>query len=233
MNMKLKTKISLSMGLVFLLFSIAIGVALTGMQTTKSRFDSFLGNDLAIAQDATNMYAQGLQIGQALRNIVIDPSNKVAFKNLEMASKEFKKINQRALALESLNAADRKLLEEVAVLREQQIPIQAKILSLAGVNQAAAIEAVSKEETPVWRNIRVRLEDFIQTKKNAVKGTETEIAAYSHRTLVTALVLMLIAMSVGVGIIFWLIRHIMKQLGGEPVYASRSGTRDISRRFFP
>jgi len=219
MNMKLKTKISLSMGLVFLLFSIAIGVALTGMQTTKSRFDSFMGNDLAIAQDATNLYAQGLQIGQALRNIVIDPSNKVAFKNLEMASKEFKKVNQRALAMESLNAADRKLLEEVASLREQQIPIQTKILSLAGVNQAAAIEAVSKEETPVWRNIRVRLEDFIQTKKNGVQDTEAEMAAYSHGILVTALVLMLIAMSVGVGIIFWLICHIMKQLGGEPVYA--------------
>ena len=219
MHMKLKTKIILSMGLVFLLFSIAIGVALTGMQSTKSRFDSFLRNDLAIAQDATNLYAQGLQIGVALRNIVIDPSNKIAFKNLEMASKEFREVNQRALAMESLNVADRKLLEEVASLREQQIPIQTKILSLAGVNQAAAIEAVSKEETPVWRNIRVRLEDFIQTKRNAVKNTEAEMAAYSHRMLVTALVLMLAALIVGAGIVYWLIRHIMRQLGGEPVYA--------------
>ncbi len=121
--------------------------------------------------------------------------------------------------MESLNVADRKLLEEVASLREQQIPIQTKILSLAGVNQAAAIEAVSKEETPVWRNIRVRLEDFIQTKRNAVKNTEAEMAAYSHRMLVTALVLMLAALIVGAGIVYWLIRHIMRQLGGEPAYA--------------
>jgi methyl-accepting chemotaxis protein len=219
MHMKLKTKIILSMGLVFLLFSVAISVALTGMQSTKSRFESFLEHDLALAQAATNQYAQGLQLGQALRNIVIDPVNKTAFKNLEAAGNEFKETNQKALALAKNDPADLKVLEEVAALREQQIPIQAKIVSLAATNQAAAIEVVSKEETPVWRGIRVRLQDYIKAKSAAVENTKAEMAAFSQRMLATALVLMLVAMTVGAGIVFWLIRHIMQQLGGEPVYA--------------
>ena len=219
MLMKLKTKIILSMGLVFLLFSVAISVALTGMQSTKSRFESFLEHDLALAQAATNQYAQGLQLGQALRNIVIDPVNKTAFKNLEAAGNEFKETNQKALALAKNDPADLKVLEEVAALREQQIPIQAKIVSLAATNQAAAIEVVSKEETPVWRGIRVRLQDYIKAKSAAVENTKAEMAAFSQRMLATALVLMLVAMTVGAGIVFWLIRHIMQQLGGEPVYA--------------
>ncbi|MDP2025162.1 methyl-accepting chemotaxis protein [Sulfuriferula sp.] len=218
--MKLKTKIILNMGLVFLLFSVAISVALTGMQSTKSRFESFLEHDLALAQAATNQYAQGLQLGQALRNIVIDPANKTAFKNLETAGNEFKETNQKALALAKNDPADLKVLEEVAALREQQIPIQAKIVSLAATNQAAAIEVVSKEETPVWRSIRVRLQDYIKAKSAAVENTKAEMAAFSQRMLVTALVLMLVAMVVGAGIVFWLIRHIMQQLGGEPVYAA-------------
>jgi len=220
MHMKLKTKIILSMGLVFLLFSVAISVALTGMQSTKSRFERFLEYDLALAQAATKQYAQGLQLGQALRNIVIDPANKTAFKNLETASNEFKETNQEALALAKNDPADLKVLEEVAALREQQIPIQAKIVSLAATNQTAAIEVVSKEETPVWRSIRVRLQDYIKAKSAAVENTKAEMAAFSQRMLATALVLMLVAMTVGAGIVFWLIRHIMQQLGGEPVYAA-------------
>ena len=219
MNMKLKTKIILSMSLVFLLFSIAIGVALMGMQSTKNRFESFLEYDLVLSQDATNLYAQGLQMGQALRNIVMDPANKMAYKQLDMASKEFKETNEKALALAKNDPADLKVLEEVAALRAQQIPIQEKILSLAGANQAAAIEVVSKEDTPVWRNIRVRLQDYIKAKNAAVENTKAEMVAFSQRMLVIALVLMLVAMIVGAGIVFWLIRHIMQQLGGEPVYA--------------
>ena len=89
--MKLKSKIMLSMAFVFVLFGIAIGVALTGMQSNKNRFERFLTQDLALAQEANSLYSQGLQMGQAVRNIVMDPSNKAAYKNLDAASAEFKK----------------------------------------------------------------------------------------------------------------------------------------------
>jgi methyl-accepting chemotaxis protein len=219
MNMKLKTKIIFSMGLVFLLFSVAIGAALTGMQSTRSRFESFLEQDLALSQAATSLYSQGLLIGQALRNTVIDPANKIALKNLDAAGNEFKEINQRALSLAKSNPADLKILQEVAALREKQIPIHAKILALAGVDQAGAIAVVSKEETPVWRIIRVRLQDFIKAKDAAVENTKADMAAFSQRMLVLALGLMLAAVLAGAAIVFWLIRHIMRQLGGEPGYA--------------
>src|SRR5512143_1942475 len=137
--MKLKSKIILSMGMVFLLFSLAIGVALTGMQSNKQRFEHFLEQDLALSQAATNLYAQGLQLGQALRNIVMDPNNKAAFQNMDKAAEDFKKVSQQALSLAAATPADLKILEEVTALREQQIPIQAKIMALAATDQAAAI----------------------------------------------------------------------------------------------
>ncbi|MHB1247742.1 MAG: Tar ligand binding domain-containing protein, partial [Sulfuriferula sp.] len=219
MNMKLKTKIVLSMGLVCLVFSVSIGVAIMGMQSTQSRYENFLDHDLTLARAATNMYAQALQMGQALRNIVIDPANKIAYKNLDIAGEVFKKTNQMALGMDNLEPSDRKVLEEVAALREQQIPIQAKVAALAPTNPASAIEVVNKEETPVWREMRVRLQGYIKAKNAAVKDTKAEVATLSHRMLMIALMLALVAVLVGAGIVSWLIRHIMKQLGGEPVYA--------------
>jgi len=217
--MKLKSKIMLSMGGVFLLFGIAISVALTGMQTNKSRFETFLEQDLALAQAGTSLYAQGLQMGQALRNVVMDPENQKAFKNLEAASVEFGEIGKTALALAASSPADLKVLQEVMALREQQAPIQSRIASMAGSDQAGAIAAISKEETPVWREIRERLVNFTKAKNAAVDQTKTEMVAYSQRMLMITLVLLLVAVLAAAGIVFWLVRHIMSQLGGEPAYA--------------
>jgi methyl-accepting chemotaxis protein len=217
--MKLKSKIILSMAMVFMLFGVAIAVALTGLQSNKNRFEHFLEQDLALAQAATSLYAHGLQMGQALRNIVMDPENQAAYTNLDASSAEFKKNSEEALALAAAVPADLKILEEVVAFREQQIPIQAKIVSLASADQAAAIAAISQEETPVWRNIRVRLMDFTKAKNAAVENTKAEMAAFSQRMLMITLVLVMVALVVASVIVFWLVRHIMKQLGGEPAYA--------------
>jgi methyl-accepting chemotaxis protein len=217
--MKLKSKIILSMGMVFMLFSVAIGVALTGMQSNKNRFEHFLEQDLALAQAATNLYAQGLQMGQALRNIVMDPSNQAAFKNMDKASQTFRDVSQQALLLAAADPADLKVLQEVAALREQQKPLQAKIMGLASTDQAAAIAAISQEETPVWRNIRVRLMDFTKAKNAAVEQTKADMAAFSQRMLMITLALVAVALLAAAAIVFWLVRHIMRQLGGEPAYA--------------
>ncbi|MBT9590650.1 MAG: chemotaxis protein, partial [Thiobacillus sp.] len=217
--MKLKSKIILSMGAVFLLFGVAIGVALTGMQSNKNRFENFLEQDMALAQAATNLYAHGLQMGQALRNVVMDPNNQKAYKNLEASAGEFKETSKTALALAAANPSDLAVLEEVIALREQQIPIQSRITSLAGSDQAAAIAAISQEETPVWRKIRERLVDFIKAKETAVEQTKADIAAFSQRMLMITLALLVVALLAASMIVFWLVRHIMSQLGGEPAYA--------------
>ncbi|WP_330218758.1 methyl-accepting chemotaxis protein [Thiobacillus denitrificans] len=202
-----------------MLFSVAIGVALTGMQSNKNRFEHLLDQDLALAQATNNLYAHGLQMGQALRNIVMDSTNQAAYKNLEASAAEFKASSQTALALAAANPAELKILEEVVALREQQVPLQAKVVSLASTDQAAAIAVISQEETPVWRNIRTRLMDFNKAKSVEVEQTKAEMSAFSERMLTITLVLVLVALVAASAIVYWLVRHIMKQLGGEPAYA--------------
>jgi methyl-accepting chemotaxis protein len=217
--MKLKTKIMVSMALVFMLFSVATGVGLSGMQGTKSRFERFLENDLALLQAATGMYADGLQGGQALRNFVLDSSNKASYKNLERAGVDFKENSRKALLLAKSEPADMKLLGDVLAQREHYLQVQARIISLAATDQGAAINAVNKEEIPIWRDMRLRLLEFIKAKSAEVDNTKLQMASFSERMLVAALVLIVAAVTLGAAIVFWLVRHIMKQIGGEPVYA--------------
>ncbi|MDO9112675.1 MAG: methyl-accepting chemotaxis protein, partial [Polaromonas sp.] len=217
--MKLRTKMISVMALVCVCFTLAIGVALVGMQNAKSQFENFLQQDQALLQAGSNLYAQGLQMGQALRNIVLDPANKKAQENLDAASDEFKTSYLAALSLSKGDGDTLGILQKVGDLRDKQALLQKQIAGLAQSDSNAAKSLLNTVETPVWRDIRGRLQEFIKAKNEAAKNTEAELRRFTQQMLLISVVMAGVAILLGVGITFWLIRDVMKQLGGEPDYA--------------
>ena len=71
------------------LFIIALGAALWGLLSTQKTFDRYIGTEQFITNSFTEMYAQSLQGGQALRNILLDPSNPRAYENLKAAQNRY------------------------------------------------------------------------------------------------------------------------------------------------
>jgi len=217
--MKLKSRMMLCISLVCVFFACALGVALIGMQNAKNQFSQFLEQDQALLSASTNMYAQGLQMGQALRNIVIDPANKTGYKNLEDAGISFKEQADIALELTRDQPETSKLFRDVMALREKQAGLQAKILGVAKDDQAAAITTLNKEETPVWREMRTKLLEFNKNKNALVKQTRQELVDFTRKMLIFSLALGVVACLAGAGIAFWMINSVMQLIGGEPAYA--------------
>ena len=224
-GMKLRTKMIVCMAFVFAFFMLALGVALVGMQNANNKFETFLEHDQALLQQGSTLYAQGLQMGQALRNIVLDPKNMKSRENLDAASAAFKRAQQAALKLAGTNAALSKTLQEVGALRERQAQIQLKVTALAGENQAGAIEMLNAEETPVWREMRARLQDIIKDKNAEVEKTKAKMIGFTRQMLIASLVLASLAIVLGAAIAMWLTQSVMKQLGGEPDYAAGIAVR--------
>ncbi|GJJ05056.1 methyl-accepting chemotaxis protein [Duganella rhizosphaerae] len=223
--MKLRDKMVLCMAVVCCAFLVALGVALMGMQSARNQFQQFLEVDQALLQTTTNLYAQGLQMGQALRNVVLDPSNKAGHKNIDDASKSFAEYLQVAQGLVPPQSEAGKMFAEMAQLREKQAGLQTKIMALAKDDQPAAIVVLNKDETPVWRVMRGHLLDFLKAKKDDVKLAEASVIASTQRTMWVSLGLAL-ATLVAAGVVTYLLSaNVMRQLGGEPDYAA-----DIARR---
>jgi methyl-accepting chemotaxis protein len=219
------------MSLCFALFIVALAVALGGTYSTKSRFETFVEEDQALLHTTTTMYAGGLQMGQALRNIVMDPTNKTGYKNLDDASVGFAEALKTGLSLAASDPSALSMLKEVAAIREQQKPIQEKIVARAATDQAGAIDMISKEETPVWRQMRARLIEFIKTKNAAVAETKANMVAFTQKMMAISVALAILAVALGAVMMAWLTRNIMRQLGGEPAYAADIA-RDISQGDF-
>ena len=82
-----------------MLFVAGLGGSIWALARTQSQFDQYITTEQAIASGVQEMYAQGLQMGQALRNIVLDPNNPQAYKNLDGARDAFDTVHKATLEL--------------------------------------------------------------------------------------------------------------------------------------
>jgi methyl-accepting chemotaxis protein len=211
---------ALCMGAVFVLFAVALGMAISGMQNATVKFDDFIQHDQAFLGETNTLYAQGLQMGQALRNIILAPTNQQGHKNLASAREAFRKSLASAQGLARSDAATAAVLVKIQAQHTQQAELHDKIVTLAKEDQAAAIELLNGQETPLWRAIRGELLDILKEKNGAVEASKADLAAGTHRMLVLSLAFAAGALVIGAGVAFWLTRNVMRQLGGEPDYAA-------------
>ncbi len=185
----LRTKMSIAVASASFLVVCALAVALFYMQQISQSFDRFLDQDQARLQGYSEMYAQGLQGGQALRNIVLNPSNGKAYDNLEKANTSFDEAYAKALSLATNNPTETALLK---TLKEDWAVTQAakiKVRDLAKTNQVEAVSILNKEETPNWRKVRETLLSQIDKQKEAVGTTRKDISGQVRQAWILSLIL--------------------------------------------
>lgn len=217
--MNLRTKLFVAMAIVCAIFAAALATALAGMKSTAERFDTFIEQDQARLSASHKLFAQGLQMGQALRNIVMNPANKNARQNLTESVAAFEQFRAQARTLAGEEAGMLATLDTISGLNEQRLKIQAQVLALADSDPQAAIGILNKAEIPVWRDMRAKILAMIKDQEGAVTKAKENLEQRTHDRLVTSLALAACALAASAGIALWLTRSVMRQLGGEPDYA--------------
>lgn len=195
----IRTKLLISVGMASAFVAVALAVALIGNQKVTQGFSRFIEQDQAELMALVEMYAQGLQGGQALRNYVLDPGLKKALVNLEKANQAFDEAYRKAVELNKA-AGDVAMVSVLEAMGEDWRATQqakARVLALATSDQAAAIRVLNEQETPAWRKVREVLLKLIDEQKQAVEATKARIAADARRTFVISLVLGALAIVVG------------------------------------
>jgi methyl-accepting chemotaxis protein len=159
--MKFMTRVVLSMGLPALAV-VACGIGVGGGVFVLNRgLQGYFEHDDAMAEAAVEMYSQGLQMGQALRNVVIDPTDQKARDNLQSADQAFAAAHDKARV--AATDENRASLAQIESLRSAWREKQTAVLDLAAGDQSAAIAMLKRDETPRWRALRERLLELKQT----------------------------------------------------------------------
>src|SRR5579864_2812613 len=160
-------------------FIVAAGSGVTSIYLagTLARGNEVLTEIVAAKTDSATLYALGLQMCQATRNILLDPGNKTAYANFNAAAKDFENtlgsLKPRAEKLFSDAGRNQDLL---AIERDfkAHVIVQRQIHELARSGDfERGKKTLNSEDTPLWRRYKQTMLDFgkrLEKEANQVSG---------------------------------------------------------------
>lgn len=203
------------------LFSIALAVSLWGLTRTHDEFEQYINTEQFVANTLNEMYAQGLQAGQALRNILLDPGNRRAYDNLDAAESAYTRAMSglRGVAEGTPLAAQLAEYERLhKVLSEKRHAVR----MLAASDPREGAQVLNREETPAWRALRDRLVEQIVARREAAAQAHAVVKQHAVTVTIVATVLALLAILVAALLCWMLLRTVKTELGGDPADARRT-----------
>lgn len=229
----IRNKLLLAVASACVLVTIAISVALTSLASISSSFATFVEQDQARLQAFSNMYAQGLQGGQALRNIVLNPSlDKRGITNLEKSYKDFDDAFQIASRLTKADPVWSALTAEIGEKWKNTLEARQRVLNTINSNQTEAIKLLNDDETPAWRLTRELLLKAVADLDKATGETKTRITGKAQTSLIISLVIGIIALFVGTVVVMLVSESVKRSL--DLVAASMAklatGEGDLTQR---
>jgi methyl-accepting chemotaxis protein len=208
------------------LFIAGLAAGIASLINTQQEFHDYLHTEAAIANDVREMYAQGLQMGQAMRNILLDPQNPTAYKNLEAARAAYDQAYGNTLRLSQGQPVEA-AVAALATLRSAQAMSQDKVLQTLKTDQAQAVAVLNKEETPAWRKLRGALIELRDTMGELTQATQRAVNARADRARWISLSLAALAIGSALALGQMLRRTLRREIGGDPAVA-RAALRQIA-----
>ena len=230
---KVRSQLIFLLAAVFTLFLVSAFVSYQALNRAKAEFNTFISQDQKLLLNYTELYANGLQMGQALRNIILDPANQKAYQNFEKAGKDMDTLLVDTSELVKGNAAHSEVIGKIGQLRAKQKGLQTAIQDQIknGQIEEAKIQ-LNKDETPTWREMKQVLVDSIKNQKGAIEAREKEMQASTTRAQQITLVLSALAVVVGLAIAWAIVANILHQINllGSSLEALAQGEGDLTAR---
>ncbi|MEI8169374.1 MAG: methyl-accepting chemotaxis protein [Rhodoferax sp.] len=220
--MKFSSKIVAFAAFPALLFILGLAISIGSLLKTQTEFDRYIQSEQAVDHGLSDMYAQGLQMGQALRNVVLDPKNPKALENLKAAQSAYEKAFSETQAIakgSSFEAA----LSRLPALRAAQANAQAKVLALLAAN-GDAISVLNSDETPAWRKLKAELLEQGLVAEKSAKEAHVRVTDSTNFAIRLSIALALVATGVAIGLSLLMRATVRKELGGEPADAREALT---------
>lgn len=229
----IRNKLLLAVASACVLVAIALGVALISLSSISTSFSSFVEVDQAKLESFSNMYAQGLQGGQALRNVVLNPStDKKGLSNLEKSYQSFDDAFQVSMRLSENDPALKMVMLDIGEKWKVTLDARQRVLGVLGSNQTEAIKLLNDEETPAWRQTRELVLKTLGDIEKSTQDTKIRITSKARTALVISLVIGVLALLIGTFVVMYVAEGVKKSL--DVVSASMSklatGEGDLTQR---
>ena len=192
------------LGLIMTLFVVHNG-------GVKERTERMINVDQALLLDLNDMYANGLQTGQATRNVLINPADEKAKGNYRDASEAFAQENDEALKLSSGRMQEE--FRNIKTVWEEDDKLKAEVQELAvSGKKDEAVTLLNGKETPKWRVVRASLLDLMKEQKGKFSNSLQENEKAMRKGTILLIVIILLSFIVFSAFLYFINRTIQKNM---------------------
>ncbi|TCJ11793.1 methyl-accepting chemotaxis protein [Parasulfuritortus cantonensis] len=233
-NLSIRLQLALLLVLVIGLFSVASLVSYRALSQAKGDFTRFITEDQSLLLNYTELYANGLQMGQALRNIILDPANPKAYQNFAKAAKTMDDLLAATQPLAVAHGDDAaRGLQSIVAIRERQKGLQEQVMALVKAGDSEAAKALlNDQETPTWREMRGLLLDAIKAQKAYIETRDRTVQSGVAGAQTTSLVFSSLAVLAGLAVGLLILANIVANLNrlDNSIAALSQGEGDLTAR---
>lgn len=229
----IRNKFLLAVASACILIAIALGIALVSLSFISNKFVLFVEQDQASLQAFSNMHAQGLLGGQALRNFVLNPSlEKVIMGNLDKSHKDFDDSMLIATQLAQTSTDLKTVIAEIEEKWKLTRIARQHVLDIARANQTEAIKLLNDEEAPAWRLTRELLITTVGSLEQKSQTAKAAITSHARTSLLVSAVIGVIALLLGSVVVMFVAEGVKKSLDVVAVSMDKfaSGEGDLTQR---
>ena len=224
-NMKVATRLALGFGAVIALLAIIAGLSIRDLSNINYNIDDIINDKFPKTVLANDIIDNINIIARAMRNTLILKDRAQVDKELERVQNSRKTIKERFATLEErIKSEEGKAMLKTALdARAQYVGAQDHFLELMKENkQAEATDYLLNEVRKPQAAYIEAVNKLIEFQSNLMTkvGKESADAVSSAITLI--IILSIIAVIAGILIGYFIVRNLMKQLGGEPDYAAHA-----------
>jgi aerotaxis receptor len=228
-NMKIGNRLALVMVLVMALLVGALIESRLASGRIETAYRGYIDQDVARRADFYNMYAQGLQMGQALRNVMLDPENTKAYDNYQNAAASFEKAAAQARELDQRTVKSG-LPDRLLALRAEQKKLHERIFEAVKAKQGEEAKILlNKEETPKWREMRTLLLEEIKRQDEAIPRLLADLQASSEAASQRSLIFAIVTVLLGITLAAILLARIARQAREAEMLVSAVAGGDLAQ----
>ena len=212
--------------------AVAVGMSVLALSSilfatsSEAILVKFVDERIAMRHAATLAYANGLQKGQALRNILLDPGKKTGYDNFANAQSVFAREIDKLQLMLGATESTRDIASRLKKNVDQWQPLQQQVIGMIKEGKGEeSKDFLVKQETPAWRLVRDDLLEIGKIAETAAEKDRAELVAgleHARRLAIGLGIISLLAVTV---IIVFVGRSIFHQVGGEPREAAAALAR--------
>ena len=224
-NMKVGTRLGLGFAAVIFMLIVVAVMGITNMRNLQTEIGDMINDKFPKTVWANTMINNIDVIARAMRNILLMSDKDAITKELVQIEDARAKIKENLEKLQDKIhlEAGKAMLAKVVEARIKYVDSQTQFIKMVKDGRQAEAKTYLLDEIKPLQSAYIDSIDKLIDFQSDLMVKVGEAADKQVQTALMIIIIMgLIAIALGVGIAFWIVRNLMKQLGGEPDYAAHA-----------